>query len=221
LTLEETFQQFVQWMLNLSIQYHYFGVFLVSLIGSMSLFIPIPYTAFLFTLGSMETFNPILLAIASSLGSAVGEFSGYLLGLGGRKIISEKNKRKMNALIKVFGKYGYLGIFIFALTPLPDDLVFIPLGIMRYSFLKTFIPAFIGKLCMSLIIVYSARFTLQIIRQIFGVEGNLISAIIGMIIALILLALIFIIMFKVDWEKMIEKHVTEKEGRTEENASNS
>jgi len=204
-------KQFVEWMQNFSAQYGYLGVFLMSLLGSLSIFFPIPYTVVIFTLGTVEAFNPLLIALASGVGSAVGEFSGYLLGLGGRKIISEKSKRKMDFLLRVFGKFGPLAIFLFALTPLPDDLLFIPLGVMRYNLLKAFIPALIGKLCMSLIIVYSARFTIGIIREIFGVESDWMSALIGMVIALALLVIIFIIMFKVDWEKIFEKYIAKKE----------
>jgi membrane protein YqaA with SNARE-associated domain len=211
LAIEDMLKHFVEWMQNFSVQYGYFGVFLMSLLGSMSIFFPIPYTVVIFTLGTVEAFNPLLIALASGVGSAVGEFSGYLLGLGGRKIISEKSKRKMDFLLKVFGKFGPLAIFLFALTPLPDDLLFIPLGVMRYNLLKAFIPALIGKLCMSLIIVYSARFTIGIIREIFGVESDWISALIGMVIALALLVIIFIIMFKVDWEKIFEKYIAKKE----------
>ncbi|MEM2281238.1 MAG: VTT domain-containing protein [Candidatus Bathyarchaeia archaeon] len=204
---ENLFQQLAQWLQNFSIQYGYLGIFLVSLLGSMSIFFPVPYTVVLFTMSSIETFNPILIAFASGLGSAIGEFSGYLLGLGGRKIISEKGRRNVEFLLKVFGRYGALAIFVFALTPLPDDLLFIPLGVMRYGFLRAFIPAFLGKLCMSLIIVYSARFTVGIIREIFGIEGDWASAMIGTVIGLILLAIIFILMFKVDWEKALEKRM--------------
>jgi membrane protein YqaA with SNARE-associated domain len=221
LAAEGLLQQFAEWMQNFSVQYGYFGVFLISLLGSTSIFFPIPYTVVLFTLGSVEIFNPILLALASSLGSAIGEFSGYLLGLGGRKIISDTRKRKMEFLLKVFGKFGPLAIFIFALTPLPDDLLFIPLGVMRYSFLKAFIPAFIGKLCMSLIIVYSAGLIRDALREIFGVESDWISAVIGTVIALILLIIIFILMFKIDWEKIFEKYTAKKESSGEKLEDNS
>lgn len=211
MTLEEALQSFAAWMQNLSVQYGYFGVFFISLLGSTAILIPIPYTVVLFTLGTVEGFNPILISLSSALGAAVGEFSGYLLGLGGRKIISEKQKRKMEFLLKIFGKYSPIAIFIFALTPLPDDLLFIPLGVMHYSLLKAFIPALTGKICMSLIIVYSARLAVDFIKQIFGIEGDWMSALIGMTISLALLIIIFFIMFKVDWEKIFEKYMVKKE----------
>ena len=60
------------------IQFGYFGVFLVSLISALTVIIPIPYTLLLYALGS--TLDPVLLALSSGLGSALGEVSGYGLG---------------------------------------------------------------------------------------------------------------------------------------------
>jgi len=196
-------------LLSFSSQYGYFGIFLMSLIGALSIFFPIPYTVVIFTLG--QRFEPLWIAVAAGLGSAIGEFSGYLLGFGGRKVISERYKKKMDLLVKVFNKFGPVVIFLFALTPLPDDLLFIPLGVMRYSIVRVFVPALIGKFCMNLIVAYSGRFSIQIIRDIFGVESEWISALIGMILAIALLIIVFVIMFKVDWEKYFEKYLAEKE----------
>jgi membrane protein YqaA with SNARE-associated domain len=207
-------------MESLALQYGYFGIFLISLIGALSIIFPIPYTVIIFTLGGLRVgeawiFEPLWIAVAAGIGSAIGEFSGYLLGVGGRKIISEKYKKKMNFLVRLFNKYGSITIFLFALTPLPDDLLFIPMGVMRYSIVKVFIPALIGKFCMNIIVSYSGRFSIQIIRDIFGVESDWISATIGMVIAIVLLIIVFVIMFKVNWEKYFAKYVTKEEGSGE------
>lgn len=219
------FQDFINWMQNLSIQYGYFGIFLISLIGALSIFFPIPYTVVIFTLGGLKVgeawvFEPVWIAIAAGTGAAVGEFSGYLLGFGGRKALGEKYKKKMEFLMKVFDRFGSIVIFLFALTPLPDDLLFIPLGVIRYSIIKALIPALIGKICMNFIIAYSGRLSIQIIRDIFGIESDWISALIGMALAIALLIIAFVIMFKMDWEKNFKKYVTEEESR-EENKQNS
>ena len=88
--------------------------------------------------------------------------------------------------------------------------VLIAIGIVIASIV---IPALIGKFFMNLIVAYSGRFSVQIIRGIFGVEGDWISALIGVILAAVLLVAVFIIMFKVDWEKHFEKYATkEKNG---------
>jgi membrane protein YqaA with SNARE-associated domain len=208
------FQDIVNWLLSLSSQYGYFGIFLLSLIGALSIFFPIPYTVVIFTLG--QSFEPLWIAVAAGLGSAIGEFSGYLLGFGGRKAISEKYKKKMDFLVRVFNKFGPVVIFLFALTPLPDDLLFIPLGVMRYNVARVFVPAVIGKFCMNLIVAYSGRFSIRVIRDVFGVESDWVTALIGMVFAIVLLIIVFVVMFKVDWEKYLEKYVTEEERGGEE-----
>lgn len=211
----DVMEQIYDWMQYLTGTYGYFGIFLISLIGAMSIFFPIPYTVVIFALGG--TFEPLWIAVAAGIGSAVGEFSGYLLGLGGRRAISRKYKKKMEFLMKVFDKFGPLTVFIFALTPLPDDLLFIPLGVMRYSIVKAFIPALIGKFCMNLIVAYAGRFSIKIIEDVFGVESSGMSALIGMVLAIALLIIVFVVVFKVDWEKYFEKYVAEKEESNGEN----
>ena len=199
------------WLIAFATQYSYLGVFVISLLGAMSIFIPIPYTVVIFILGGLQAFDPFLIAVAAGFGSAIGEFSGYLLGLGGRKVIGDKYKKRMNFLTKLFKKYGSIAIFIFALTPLPDDLLFIPLGVMRYSLPRAFIPALLGKFLSSLIIAYSGRLSLEIVKTIFGVEGEGTSLLVGTIIGVSLLVIVFIIMFKLDWEKYFGKYLDEKE----------
>ena len=209
-------QDIINWMMSFSAQYGYFGILIVSLIGAASIFFPIPYTVVVFTVaglknGGVWVFEPVWLAVAAGIGSALGEFSGYLLGLGGRKVISERYKKKMDLLVRVFNKFGPVVIFIFALTPLPDDLIFIPLGVMRYSIVRAFLPALLGKFIMNLIIAYSGRFSIQYINSIFGQEGTLASALIGMAIAIVFTIIILIVMFKLDWEKYLEKYLDRQE----------
>jgi membrane protein YqaA with SNARE-associated domain len=214
-------QDIENWMWNFAVQYGYLGIFFISLLGAMSIFVPIPYTVVIFILGGLQTFDPLWIAVAAGLGSAIGEFSGYLLGAGGRKVIGDKYKKKMDFLTKLFKKYGAITIFIFALTPLPDDLLFIPLGVMRYSLLRAFIPALLGKFFSNLIIAYSGRLSLEIVKSLFGVEGARMSLLIGTVIGIVLLVIVFIIMFKVDWEKRFAKYVDEPKdsGKSHENAA--
>ena len=219
-------QEISDWLRTFALQYGYLGIFLISLIGAMSIFVPIPYPVVIFILGGVKdtlgnwVFDPFLIALAAGLGSAIGEFSGYLLGMGGRKVISDKYKKKMDFITKLFKKYGSVAIFVFALTPLPDDLLFIPLGVMRYSLLRAFVPALLGKFFSNLIIAYSGRLSLQIIGDLFGVEGEGSSLLVGTIVGIVLLVIVLIIMFKFDWEKHFAKYVEEPKsnGETSEDA---
>jgi membrane protein YqaA with SNARE-associated domain len=181
----------------------------------MSIFVPIPYTVVIFILGGLPSFDPLLIAVAAGAGAAIGEFSGYLIGVGGSKVISGRYKKRIDFLTKLFKKYGPIAIFVFALTPLPDDLLFIPLGVMRYSLLRAFIPAIIGKFFSNLIIAYSGRLSLEIVKSLFGLEGEGSSLLVGTIIGIVLLIIVFIVMFKLDWEKRFAKYVDEPESKGE------
>jgi membrane protein DedA with SNARE-associated domain len=212
-------QDIENWLKAFAIQYGYLGIFLISLLGATSILVPIPYTLVIFILGGLQgsfgnwVFEPLWMAVAAGVGSAIGEFSGYLLGVGGRKVIGDKYKKRMDFITKLFKKYGSIAIFIFALTPLPDDLLFIPLGVMRYSLIRAFIPALLGKFFSNLIIAYSGRLSLQIIGDLFGVEGEGSSLLIGTIIGIVLLVIVLIIIFKLDWEKYFAKYVDEPKSR--------
>jgi membrane protein YqaA with SNARE-associated domain len=190
----------LDWMERFASQFGYLGVFIISFIGSVSVIFPIPYTIVIYFLGSF--LDPIFVAISGGLGSALGEFSGYILGYYGRTIISEKKRKKMDYMLKIFGKYGPAAIFLFALTPLPDDLLFIPLGVMRYPLWKAFIPALFGKTLMTFIVAYSGQQSIQIIKTLFGEAGLL-----GIMITTVLLILIIVAIIKIDWEKIFEKYV--------------
>lgn len=190
---------------NYLLQYSYVGVFAISLIGAMSIIVPIPYTFIILTLG-MGGMNPLLLTVAGGLGSGVGEFSGYLLGYYGRSVISEKQQRKMDYMIRIFDHYGPITIFLFALTPLPDDLLFIPLGILRYKFIKAFTPCILGKTLMCAILAYGGKMFGNIFSMVFGESTPEMELLISIITA-IALVFILVAMLKIDWEKVFEKYV--------------
>jgi membrane protein YqaA with SNARE-associated domain len=195
------------WLLNqmkdFAFQYSYLGVFIISFVGSVSVVFPVPYTIVIYLLGAV--LDPFFVAISGGLGSALGEFSGYLLGYYGRTVVSEERQKKMDYMVKVFDRYGPVAIFLFALTPLPDDLLFIPLGVMRYAFLKAFIPALLGKTLMTFILAYSGQQSIAIIETLFAGSGLL-----GTVVTSALLILIIVAMIKIDWEKLFEKHVRDK-----------
>ena len=190
----------LEWMEQFALQFSYLGVFIISFIGSVSVVFPVPYTLAIFFLGKF--LDPVLIAVSGGLGSALGEFSGYILGYYGRTAVSEERQKKMDYMLKVFDRYGPVAIFLFALTPLPDDLLFIPLGVMRYSFLKAFIPALFGKILMTFILAYSGQQSIELIETLFAGSGLW-----GTVITSALLIIIIVAMIKIDWEKIFEEHV--------------
>jgi membrane protein YqaA with SNARE-associated domain len=206
--IELQFQDIITWMNYLCMQYGYLGMFAISLVGALSIIVPVPDTIVVFTvvgfrIGGGWVFDPLLIALAAAIGAGVGQFSGYLLGFGSRKAITGKYKKNVDFLAKVVNKFGGIAIFAFALTPLPDDLVFIPLGATRYNPIKAFVPALIGKFLLNLIVAYGARFSIGIIRDTFGVGSDLASLLISTVMGIVLT----IAVFKVDWQRFFEKYL--------------
>ncbi|UCG36245.1 MAG: VTT domain-containing protein [Candidatus Bathyarchaeota archaeon] len=189
-------------MRSLALQFGYLGVFLISLLGTMAIIIPIPYTLVILFLG-IDGWDPLMLTLAGGVGSALGEFIGYFLGYYGRKVISQERLKNMDYLLKLFGKYTPAAIFLFALTPLPDDLLFIPLGILRYNPIKALLPALAGKSLMSYILASFGNAYGDFLVLLFGDEKGLIGA----VMTGVLLILVIYVLYRVDWQKVFEKYV--------------
>jgi membrane protein YqaA with SNARE-associated domain len=180
--------------------------FIVCLIGNL-LPIPTPYTVVVcyssLPFLQMNPFIPIVVAFIASLGCMIGEIGGYAVGRGASTFISEEqsqNLRKYQKFLIEHPKTAPILIFIFGLTPLNDDFITIPLGIIKYSFLKTIFWCWLGKL--GLMLIFS--FNLLNICSLLGGESWVLS-----IVSLYLIIVIMYIMIKIDllafFKNLIEK----------------
>ena len=185
------------WMAQIVQQYGYAGAFLISIVGNFTVFLPVPYAITIYTFGA--TLDPLLLGIASGLGSTIGEFSAYLIGVGGRKVLEERYGSRFDTAKLLVEKHGMLIIFVFALLPHPDDIIFVPLGMMNYDLKKALAAAFLGKLGMSWVLAYAGRYSFSFIKNLFDSGGYL-----GGIVSTILLIVIIIALIKVDWTRFID-----------------
>jgi membrane protein YqaA with SNARE-associated domain len=132
-------------MTDLALTYGYLGAFLISLVGNLTVFLPIPYIIALFTLGSIGL-NPLILGVVGGVGATIGEFSAYAIGRGlSMTDLVERYGDRMTRINELIENKGSLAVFFFAVTPLPDDMLLIPLGIINYPYRKTLVAMFIGK----------------------------------------------------------------------------
>ncbi|HML03274.1 MAG TPA: VTT domain-containing protein [Candidatus Bathyarchaeia archaeon] len=190
-------------------QFGYIGVLIVSLAGALSIFIPVPDTIAIFTLAGLRVgggwvFEPMLLALAAAVGGAIGNLAGYILGLSSGKAITGRFRKNLDFLAKILNRFGAFAIFAFALTPLPDDLIFIPLGVKRYNPIKAVVSAMMGKFLLCLGVAYGARFSISLIMSMLGAGTGLVSVLVSTTGGIALT----IALFKVDWAAHFEKHMT-------------
>jgi len=134
-------------------EYGYLGVFLVTLVSSLSIVLPIPGTVVVIAAASI--WNPALVALVASVGGTLGEISGYLLGYGGRAVVSPEHTERYQAAERWMQRRGGLAIFLFALIPFfIFDFVGIAAGVFKYPLKKFFVFTWLGRLPRSLIEVY-------------------------------------------------------------------
>jgi uncharacterized membrane protein YdjX (TVP38/TMEM64 family) len=133
----------------------YSGVLLVTLLISLIVFVPIPYIPVLIIALLSGRFDPNLLALASATGVTLGRTTIFLASYHGRSLIKKKTLSRMTPLQIFLAKYGSLGSFIAALTPIPpDDIIIILLGISKFTPWKFVVTTFFGKLIVNLAVVW-------------------------------------------------------------------
>lgn len=176
----------------------YLGALIISILGSLIPFLPVPYLIPIVLMS--RVLDPFLLGIAAGVGGALGKITSYLLGRFGRRLLSEEVRRRTAALGKAIEKYGALAVFLFALTPLPDDVIYIPVGLTGLSMLKFMAANMLGKIVLSWIVAYAGRLYFDL-ASIFLGEGAGLEATMLAIAAMIVLT---VIMLKVDWEVVVE-----------------
>jgi len=142
---EEDLKQFAE--------YGYLGVFLVTLVSSLSILLPLPGTVVV--LAAADIWNPAIIALVAGIGGALGEISAYVVGYGGRAFIAPEQTERYQHAERWMQRRGGFAIFLFALFPfLIFDFVGIAAGVFRYPLKKFLIFAMLGRIPRSFIEVY-------------------------------------------------------------------
>jgi uncharacterized membrane protein YdjX (TVP38/TMEM64 family) len=186
------------WMTELMTAYGYLGAFIICIVGNISIILPIPFALVVYAFGS--TLNPFILGVVAGFGSTIGEMSAYFIGRGGRKVIEDRYGNRLDAVRKLIEKHGVMVIILVSLLPIPDDLLLIPLGMMKYPAKKLLAAMLIGKTGMCLFLAYAGAYSLTYFRDLFAGGGDM-----GLVATIIILAVIIVALLKYDWAKLIDK----------------
>ena len=184
----------------------YIGLILVSFFGSLIPFVPIPSFLLLATMATGDRFDLNILAITSSIAATAAKLIIFYASYGGRKIISEETRRRMKPFQRLVKRYGATAAFIAAATPIPDDLVYVPLGLAKYNPLRFFVSTLAGKIVLGYIIVYVSRwFGLAYINPLLERVGNVTEVYIATAVFVAMITGVVVLMLRLDWEKILGK----------------
>jgi uncharacterized membrane protein YdjX (TVP38/TMEM64 family) len=133
--------------------YGYLSAFLIALISSASIVVPVPGVFFLAALGSGNLLNPFLLGLVAAVGSTIGEMTGYGLGFGGR--IALEKVPKYDLVVGWMTRWGSATIFILSLIPNPIfDVAGIAAGALKFPLWKFLLWGFLGRIPKTIMYVY-------------------------------------------------------------------
>jgi membrane protein YqaA with SNARE-associated domain len=146
----------------------YVGAFLAGFLGSSIPFFP----SFILIPLMATQLNPLIVGVASGAGAGFGQYLHYYIGLGGRHLFSPERQARFERWRDRHAKYGVWLILLLAATPLtPDDIIWIPLGLMRYPKLKALAAGIAGKTILSLVYAYAGYYGWPMLDQLLNNWG--------------------------------------------------
>ncbi|OLS31126.1 MAG: hypothetical protein ThorAB25_04960 [Candidatus Thorarchaeota archaeon AB_25] len=201
------------WLLDFSLLLGYPGAFLISAIGNATILVPFPYVGVAFILGGLRdeltlafVFDPWLIGIVSGIGAMIGEMTGYFIGYGGGRLIDEDQTSAFKSFVDSHPRATPIVVWFLAATPIPDDVLVIPLGAARYSWWKVALVQLIGKTMFLMGISWSGRIGLDFVGSILGSTDplSLLSRVIEVSSVLLVIFAIYSLV-RIDWNSLVSR----------------
>lgn len=137
----------------------YLVLFFMALLGGTSIFLPFPYYLFTISFGAAGL-NPLLLGICAGIGTLIGDTTSYYVAYHAGKVAPRKYSlvfqkvfdwaTRRNPII-----FSLLVFFYASIVPLPDDLITVPSGFIKYPFWRLAIPLGLGKIVFNTLLALS------------------------------------------------------------------
>lgn len=182
----------------------YLGLVLVSFFGSLIPFVPFPSFILLATMSTTNEFDLNIIAITSAVASTAAKQIIFYLSYGGRKIINEQTRKRIKPFERLVKRYGAGAAFVAAATPIPDDLIYVPLGLAKYNPLRFFISTVAGKIVLSYAIVFISRgFGSSYINPLLDQVSDVSTIYIGTAIFVAMITGVVILMLRLNWERVL------------------
>ena len=182
----------------------YIGLTLVSFFGSLVPFVPLPSFLLLATMSVGEQFNLHVLGNNSAVTATAAKVIVFTVSYEGRRIIGEKSRKRMRPFERLVKRYGGGAAFFAAATPIPDDLIYVPLGLAKYNPKRFVIATLSGKLVLSYAIVFIAHYMgLSLIEPVLEDIEDVSTIYIGIAIFAAMMTSIVILLLRLDWHRVM------------------
>ena len=179
---------------------------LVNFFGSLVPFVPLPGFLFLATMSVGNEYDLHVLALVSAITATVAKQIIFFVSFGGRKIMTEKTRKRMRPFERLVRRYGAAAAFVAAATPMPDDIIFVPLGLAKYNAKRFFVATLAGKLVLSYVIVFISHYIgLSFIEPFLENVDDATPVYIGIAVFAAMMTAVIVVLLKMDWERIMGK----------------
>lgn len=176
------------------------AIFVISLFPFASL----PGFLLLASTSVGDRFDLHILALLSAMTMAATKQVFFLVSYGWRNAITQKTKNRMRPFEMMVKRYGSYVTFLAAVMPVFDDLVYVLLGLAKYSPLRFFVATLAGKLVLSYIIVFVSHYLGQSLFNPIRENIDTTTPIyIGIIPFGVSVAIMAVLLFKLDWGRVL------------------
>jgi membrane protein DedA with SNARE-associated domain len=151
----------------------------------------------------LASVEPYIVGIMVATGSATAKFIHYLVMFFLGKHVGKERRKRLDENSEEIKKWAIPALFIVAATPLPDEPIVIPLGLLKYNPGKLFLAYFAGKLLIGVVGAYLGIYALQMFGSMFTQEVFITLSIVATVV-------ITIVFLKVDIKKLAERILKRK-----------
>jgi membrane protein DedA with SNARE-associated domain len=163
-----------------------------------------PYFFLVVIASTSSNFDPTIIGIVSAIGATTAKVMIFQLSYTGSKLMGESAENRLRPFMRLVSKYGGIAAFLAAITPLPDDLIYIPLGLARYGRMKFILFTLAGKIIFTMSIAWGVRLSIDYISFFTDVSDTSGAILVTMIFFVIAIITIYMII-KLDWAKVLGK----------------
>ena len=175
----------------------FFFIFVLSIIPILT---PPTWKVVVSAYSLNDQLNPFLLSAIGATAAVTGRMILLQLSTIGRKAINDHRKNSLDRFRKYLEKkrYGYLiGTLLFALLPLPSNMLFISYGLMNAKSLGIVAGFWIGRFVAYMIMINLSKYFVDYFKKILNsdIQSLFIIDIIGIIMTLFMLLVDWNILF--------------------------
>ena len=179
---------------------------LVNFFGSLIPFVPLPGFLLLATMSIGNEYDLHILALVSAVSATAAKQIIFYVSFKGRKIMSKKTLKRMRPFQRLVTKYGAAAAFVAAATPMPDDIIFVPLGLAKYNPKRFFISTLVGKIVLSYSIVFLYHYLgLSVVEPLVKDLDDATPIYIGVVVFGIMMTLVIVLLLRLDWARILGK----------------